>query len=236
MVHAQGEKVDFSISYPFRLIVGGSISSGKSTFVDNFLDTKYAKAIEKVYFFGIEDHALYESKIGLPKSIDFPKNSCIIVDNQYSESINSKIVKKLFDESQNKKWSIILTSRNLNEDGKFSHYMKTNSNYIAVSTTTNRIFNRNLAKDLDRQLPFKVAFDDSKNKAFSFLVFNQSEVAKDYAAIIGYISDSKVITYTTEGITKILFTRHFLKRNFDLTEAGNCFHLVRNDDECFDAD
>ena len=236
MVLAQGEKVDFALSYPFRILIGGSLNSGKSTFVANLLKTKYAKNIVKVYFYGEENHTVYQSKIGLPKSLDFPRHSCIIIDNQYSKCINSKNVKKLFDKSEKQKWSIIVTSRDLSEAGQFSHYIMTNSNYIAVSTTTNRIFNRRLAEDLDFKLPFKVAFDDVKDKAFSFLMFNQSEDAKEYAAIISYINDRRIITYTSDGIQKILLTKDFLNRNFELIDLENHFNVVKNDEQCCDAD
>ena len=229
MVCAQGEKVDFSIAYPFRILIGGSINSGKSQYIDDFLTTKYARNIERIYYFGNDKHHLYKSKIGLPSTLDFPRHSCIIIDNLYSDSIRSDSIKKLYDKSARKKWSIILSSKDLSESGRYSNYFITNSNYIAVSPTTNRLWNRKLAEEFELQLAYKIAYEEFRKLSHKFLMFNQSEIGNDYAVILAYISDQKVVAFNIEGIKKILFTKKELEEKFDLIESKKTFYAVKND-------
>ena len=60
-------------------------------------------------------------------------------------------------------------------------------------------------------------------------MFNQSEIGNDFATIIAYISDQKVVVFNTLGIKKILFTKKVLEEKFDLIESNKIFYAVKND-------
>ena len=229
MVYTRGKKVDFSLSYPIRLLIGGSTESGKTRFIQKLLKMNYADRIRNVFFFGTEKSPIYESSVGLPKHSEFPRDSCIIIDILYLDSISSDTVRNLYENSSKMNWSIILTSRDLSEDGRYAKYFMNNSNYIAVSSTTNRLFNRKLSIDLDRELPYKMAYQDLKYNSHAFILFNQSEIGNGFADVITYISDSKVISITSDGIKNILFTKKTIKRKFQIVEHGHTFYAIKND-------
>ena len=230
MVYAKGKKVDFALSYPLRLLIGGSLQSGKRRFIENIMNSKFSKRIKKVFYFGSDEHEKYVSGIGLPKHTDFAKDSCIIIDTLYTDCIHSDIIKSLYENSARQDLSIIITSNDLSEIGRYSNFILNNSNYIAVSLSTNKLLNRNLAEGLDCSLAFKKAYKDYSCNPYAFLTFNQSELGKSYAAIIAYISDTKVISFSSDGLKNIIFSKDRLERNFHIIDRGSDFYAIKDDE------
>lgn len=107
-----------NIKVPFRLVIAGSSSSGKSSLFremlirrDNIFDKKFAKILyctrslvnvpdglflDPFFEFhqGLPDESILESKAGLDKK----SHLLIVVDDGMTESVNSSVISTIFTE------------------------------------------------------------------------------------------------------------------------------------------
>ena len=231
MVYTDGEKVDFQLEYPFRFLISGSSQTGKSYFIEKLLKQNLCKNIRKIYYFGENKHSKYNSYIGLPRDTDFPRHSCIIIDNLFEKAIDSRAVQKLFKYSAEAKLSIFLTTQNISAQGKYSNSIQNNCNYLVLFSNTTRLLNRQLAHDRGLEIPYKSAFDFVKNRPHSTIIFNQSQQSLPDLKLFTYISDRKVEAFADNGKLFYLFTKRELEKYCDITDIdSNHFCAINNED------
>ena len=115
------------VCQPYRMIVSGSSCSGKTRFVESFLSSDLVEKPSKIYYFyndfleNYEDWNINEipfvSIPGLPTDVFFKnleENSVIIIDDQYSDVVKSKVMTTVMQVlSRHSKFSIILITQNL---------------------------------------------------------------------------------------------------------------------------
>jgi len=231
MVYTDGEKVDFQLEYPFRFLISGSSQTGKSYFIEKLLKQELCKNIRKIYYFGENNHSKYKSYIGLPRDTDFPRHSCIIIDNLFEEAIDSRIVQKLFKYSAESKISIFLTTQNILVRGRYSNWIQNNCNYLVLFSNTTRILNRQIATDRGLEIAYKVAFDFVKNRPHSTIIFNQSQRSPVNLKLFTYISDRKIESFSVDGKLSYLFTKRELEKYCDITDIDSKHFCALNNED-----
>ena len=111
------EVCDSKLEKPFRILIGGSSGSGKTTFLKELVNRNhFSSPFEKIVYFYPE--YLYESPVEFEQIVDYkpgladleyfsslPQNSLIIYDDMMNECGNSKEIMQLF--------SVVARKRNL---------------------------------------------------------------------------------------------------------------------------
>ena len=194
--------VNASFRAPFTLIVSGQSSSGKSTFVLNFLLNASRLVDQKfdyiVWFYGIETKLtkqLEKGKIiknirlhkGLPENFDDfiqkDKRGCFILDDLARETSNSSLVAELFfQKSHHNLVSVILITQNLFFEGKERKNLLRNAHNLCIFN--NPLDNSIVFSLANKVLPhhtkiFFAIFDRAVSRDFGYLVISgQSRVTR----------------------------------------------------------
>ena len=138
-----------SISNPFRLIVSGSIETGKTTLIKNMLRNflLFKPNITKLYYY-YPDYSLVRPDkwseldisitycTGLPSLNNMKhivENSCVIIEDQYYEAIANKDINDLFCTYARKyNISLIISTPDYFADGLYARSIRNSCNYLAL--------------------------------------------------------------------------------------------------------
>jgi hypothetical protein len=135
---------------------------------------------------------------GLPtirQFLNFPKNSCVIIDDQFEEAIESKDVQKAFTVYRRKfGFSLILISQNVFEKGKKAKTIRSNTfTYVLFNNFGDQQQNHLLARQLMLEKRFKEFRADhfkTKHDAHSYVVLNNTAKHEDLRVATNIFSES----------------------------------------------
>ena len=135
---------------------------------------------------------------GLPTVRQFlkmPKSSCIIIDDQFEEAIESKEVQKAFTVYRRKfGFSIILISQNVFEKGRKAKTIRSNTfSYVLFNNFGDQQQNHLLARQLMLEKRFKEFRADhfkTKHDSHSYVVLNNSAKHEDLRVATNIFSES----------------------------------------------
>lgn len=134
------EVCDSKLEKPFRILIGGSSGSGKTTFLKELVNRNhFSSPFEKIVYFYPE--YLYESPVEFEQIVDYkpgladleyfsslPQNSLIIYDDMMNECGNSKEIMQLFSVVARKRnLSIIFIVQNMFDQTKQFRNIKLNA-------------------------------------------------------------------------------------------------------------
>ena len=134
------EVCDSKLEKPFRILIGGSSGSGKTTFLKELVNRNhFSSPFEKIVYFYPE--YLYESPVEFEQIVDYkpgladleyfsslPQNSLIIYDDMINECGNSKEIMQLFSVVARKRnLSIIFIVQNMFDQTKQFRNIKLNA-------------------------------------------------------------------------------------------------------------
>ena len=160
---------------PFKMIVSGSIGTGKTTFIKKlfstwiFLKNKctliyyyYPRVLQELPIDCNDLSTPIIFRIGLP-TIEvikgFASNSCIIIEDQYEEAMNNHEINDLFSiYARSCNISVILSGQDLYMGGKYSRTIINNCNYFTLFSNYINIYNtRKICRKLGLQNAYKKA-------------------------------------------------------------------------------
>jgi len=174
-------------------------SVGKTKFCKNVLKHKiFSEKIKHVFYYSCPgaknpnwNKCLPTIRIhfreGLPTIRQFltlPKYSCVIIDDQFEEAIESKDVQKAFTVYRRKyKFSIILISQNVFEKGRKAKTIRSNTfTYVLFNNFGDQQQNHLLTRQLMLEKRFKEFRADhfkTKHDAHSYVVLNNTAKHED---------------------------------------------------------
>lgn len=175
--------------HPFTSIIAGPSGSGKSVFVQKFLnniDTTCDTRFERIIVYYSEWQPLYsqldkniEFREGLPQSSDYSNDSrpkLIIIDDLMTESSSGAIVTNIFTKgSHHNNLSCIFITQNLFHQGKGQRDISLNAQYIVLFRN---LRDKSQIKHLARQIfpdnPqfLHEAFSDATSKSYGYLLLD----------------------------------------------------------------
>ena len=135
---------DMKFISPATIVLSGTTSSGKSTWIERFLRCNmFDKKPERIFYC----YGVYQKKFELMPYIEFihglpdsfvrfhgKHHNLIIIDDLQDEVANSKLVEQLFTrESHHRNLSVVYINQNLFYQGKHSRTIALNTLYCAIS-------------------------------------------------------------------------------------------------------
>ena len=150
-------------AYPFRIFVSGSSQSGKTYLTEKILKNRdlFEQKFNRVMYFHpdyledcpVEWHQTFSVPVsyhsGLPSLKDLCElepNTCIILDDLYEESVNSKAIDYLFRVLSGKKnLSVMILSQRYFASGKFAMNIRNNCNFTILLRNVDSKINSRIA-------------------------------------------------------------------------------------------
>jgi len=181
-------------------MISGSTGTGKTQMTEKLIKNKcFTKRIKNIFYFGavgncsldwdqsLPDKIRIHLLEGLPTIKDFlniPPRSIIIIDDQYSESIESEAVALAFKVyRRNKRFSLILITQNVFEKGKHAKTIRNNTEiFILFKNYGDREQNKRLAKQLEMKKRYEQCLKDfsrTPDDKHSYCILNASLHCED---------------------------------------------------------
>ena len=142
---------NFNFQKPIRAIFSGSSQSGKTFLIGKMLEKQsklFGNDFEMIkYYFptyldespvnyheSMETPICYESGFPTKESVQsMPRNSLLIIDDQYDEVLKSDLMSQVFKVISGKKdLSIIVVTQNYFQQGKYSRDIRNSCNYVGL--------------------------------------------------------------------------------------------------------
>lgn len=186
--------------HPASIMISGSTGTGKTFMTEKLITSQlFSKKIRHVFYFGatgncnidwdknIPESIRVHMQEGLPSTKDFlnvPKRSLIVIDDQFSEAIESEAVARAFKVyRRNKKFSLILISQNVYEKGKHAKTIRNNTEiFILFKNYGDREQNKILAKQLGMKKRYEQCMKDfsrTTDDKHSYCILNASLHCED---------------------------------------------------------
>ena len=175
---------------PATIILSGTTSSGKSTWIENFLkQNMFDKRPDKVFYC----YGVYQKKFetipnvefihGLPESFNRfygPHHNLVVIDDLQDEVSNNKSVEQLFTrESHHRNLSVVYINQNLFYQGKHSRTIALNTHYTILFRNPRANSQLRILRSQTGLKHVEEAYADAmKNDQFGYLVIDLSPFSK----------------------------------------------------------
>ena len=174
----------------WRVYISGSSSSGKTHFAKELLDSSYIN-FERVYYFHPDIHEdkpvnWKRSNIifsaGLPSIDDLlkiPENSCLILDDLFSEAKNSKSIDYLFRVlSGKRRLHVLIMTQRYFSNGIYALNIRNSSNIHVLLRNADELSNLRVAKSMNLKHEFQIALEETKSLIYPYILINRTNQAR----------------------------------------------------------
>ena len=206
----------------WRVYISGSSSSGKTYFAQKLLDSSYIKC-RRIYYYHPDIHEnepinWNRSDIifsaGLPTTEDLlqiPENSCIILDDLFSEAKDSKSVDYLFRVlSGKRKLHVLIMTQRYFSNGTYSLNIRNSSNIHVLLRNADELSNLRVARSMGLKTEFNIALQESKHLIYPYVLINRTNQARtdEIQIFIDIFSRYRKVVMRT-GIFYLISARDF---------------------------
>jgi DNA replication protein DnaC len=169
---------DFKFHHPASIMISGSTGTGKTHMTENLIKKNmFTKKIKNIFYYGAHGNCTLEWDQELPQEVQvrlleglpttkdlltLPKRSLVIIDDQFSEAIESEAVARAFKvDRRNQKFSLVLITQNVFEKGKHAKTIRNNTEvFILFKNYGDREQNKRLAKQLGLKRRYETCLKD----------------------------------------------------------------------------
>lgn len=184
---------NIKFSSPFRMILAGSSGSGKTFFAGQILrNDLFERQISNVYYYypcyldeppvswhdDLDVPVTYN--VGLPTRndlLEFPKDSCIVLDDSFDEIVNSSVIDHLFRVISGKKLiNVIIMSQNNFSKGKYGRDIRNSCNFsVLFQNCCDTLINKNIARMSGVKSAYNSAMIDQRGSKYPYVFIDQSQ-------------------------------------------------------------
>ena len=195
----------------WRVFISGSSSSGKTCFAKRLLSNNFFK-YDKVFYYHPDVGELFPTdwsdlsrpvlfQAGLPSRqelVDMKSNSCIVLDDLFTEACASQDISYLFRVLSGKKkiHVIIMTQRYFAETGL---NIRNCSNYHVLMSNTDVRTNARVANIMGLSAEFKLAEEFNKDSLYPYIFIDKTNAAR--------VSNLQVYTDIFSKYRQVIFNR-----------------------------
>lgn len=199
---------DYKIISPATVVLSGTTSSGKSTWIEKFLrEQMFDKQPDKIFYcYGVyqkqfERMSDIQFVHGLPDSFNQfhgPNHNLVIIDDLQDEVSASKAVERLFTrDSHHKNLSVVYINQNLFYQGKHSRTIALNTHYTVLFRNPRANSQIRILRSQTGLKNLEEAYNDvMKNSRFGYLLIDLSPFSKtDYKLRTNIFPNEDLIVY-----------------------------------------
>ena len=166
----------------WRVFISGSSASGKTYFAKKLIESSYLKC-NRVYYYHPDIHEekpvnwdrtdiIFSS--GLPTTeelLKIPENSCIILDDLFSEAKDSKTCDYLFRVlSGKRKLHVIIMTQRYFSNGAYTLNIRNSSNIHVLLRNADELSNLRVLRSMNLKAEFHIALQETKNLLYPYLI------------------------------------------------------------------
>ena len=206
----------------WRVYISGSSSSGKTHFAKKLLDSSYINC-ERIYYFHPDIHenepvnwnrADIIFSPGIPSIDDLlniPENSCIILDDLFSEAKDSKSIDYLFRVlSGKRKLHVLIMTQRYFSNGAFTLNIRNSSNIHVLLRNADELSNLRVARSMGLKNEYNTAVQETKGLLYPYILINRTNQARtsQIQLFIDIFSKYRKVVMST-GIYYLISERDF---------------------------
>ena len=181
---------EYRIISPATIVLSGTTSSGKTTWLERFLQAQmFDKKPEKIFYC----YGVYQKRFealphinfihGLPDSFEQfggPNHNLVVIDDLQDDVANSKTVEQLFTrESHHRNLSVVYINQNLFYQGKHSRTIALNTHYTILFRNPRANSQLRCLRSQTGLKHLEEAYTDAmKNDRFGYLLIDLSPFSK----------------------------------------------------------
>ena len=206
----------------WRVYISGSSSSGKTYFAQKLLDSSYINC-ERIYYFHPDIHEdnpvcwdrtdiIFST--GLPNTDDLlqiPENSCIILDDLFSEAKDSKSIDYLFRVlSGKRKLHVLIMTQRYFSSGTYALNIRNSSNIHVLLRNADELSNLRVARSMGLKDEYNIALHETKNLIYPYVLINRTNEARtnQIQIFIDIFSKYRKVVMST-GVFYLISARDF---------------------------
>ena len=174
----------------WRVYISGSSSSGKTYFAKKLLDSSYIN-FKRIFYFHPDIHEdnpvswdrtdiIFSA--GLPSTdelLQIPENSCIILDDLFSEAKDSKSIDYLFRVlSGKRKLHVLIMTQRYFSSGTYALNIRNSSNIHVLLRNADEMSNLRVARSMGLKNEFNIALQETKNLIYPYILINRTNEAR----------------------------------------------------------
>ena len=210
----------------WRVFISGSSASGKTFFTHKLIESGLID-FQRIYYFHPDIHETDPIQwnrndiifsAGLPDTeilLKIPENSCIILDDLFSEAKDSRSIDYLFRVLSGKRrlHCFIMTQRYFS-NGTYTLNIRNSSNIHVLMRNADELSNFRVARSMNLKDEINFAIDDTRNDLYPYIFINRTNQARvnGVQVFIDIFSKFKKVVMKN-GLFYLISERDF-KQNF----------------------
>ena len=222
-------EVDIKFSNIWRVFISGSSSAGKTYFARQLLENAFIKC-DRVYYFhpdiqetfpvDWEDHLsipiCFQS--GIPREEDLlgmPHNSCIILDDLYTQACADRTIDYLFRVlSSKRKLHVVIMTQRYFAEGSNGLNIRNSCNYHVLMNNADERTNHRVANMMSTKDSIKKAMEINSQKLYPYIFLDKTNQARVtgiqvYTDLFGKFQQVVVNSMVSYLISESDFKAHF---------------------------
>lgn len=177
----------------FRVYISGSSASGKTYFARELLDSELLRC-EQIYYYHPDFHenapvnwektlnkqVFYQAGIPtLDQLLEIPKNSCLVIDDLFSECCEAKHIDYLFRVlSSKRQLNVIIMTQRYFADSKLGLSIRNSCNYHVLMNNADARTNINVAHSMQLKPEITRAIEENKTKLYPYIFLDKTNQAR----------------------------------------------------------
>ena len=186
-------EVELKFSDIWRVFISGSSSAGKTYFAKQLLASGLFE-VKRIYYFHPDIHESFPidwcddfktdiiCQPGLPTLEDIeqmPKNSCIVLDDLYTQVAKSELMSYLFRVlSSKKQLHVIVMTQRYYAEGPQGLNIRNCSNYHVLMSNVDARTNMRVAFSMGLEKDIRVAIEQNKKQLYPYIVIDRTNYAR----------------------------------------------------------
>ena len=206
----------------WRVFISGSSASGKTFFAKKLIESSYLNC-KRVYYYHPDIHEekpvnwdrsdiIFSS--GLPTTdelLKIPENSCIILDDLFSEAKDSKTCDYLFRVlSSKRKLHVLIMTQRYFSNGAYTLNIRNSSNIHVLLRNADELSNSRVLRSMNLNAEYKIALQETKNLLYPYILINRTNQARvsPFQVYIDIFSSYRKVVMPT-GLYYLISARDF---------------------------
>ena len=222
-------EVDIKFSDIWRVFISGSSSSGKTHFARQLLEYSFIKC-ERIYYFHPDIQETFpvdwEEYLNIPicfqsgiptenELLNMPRNSCVILDDLYTEACANRTIDYLFRVlSSKRKLHVVIMTQRYFAEGSNGLNIRNSCNYHVLMNNADERTNMRVANMMSSRDSIKKAIEVNSKKLYPYIFLDKTNQARVtgiqvYTELFGKFQQVIVNSMVSYLISESDFKSHF---------------------------
>ena len=237
------KEVDIKFSEIWRVFISGSSSAGKTFFARKLLEHSYINC-DRIYYFHPDIQEAFPVdwenylnipicfQAGIPKEkdiLDMPKNSCIILDDLYTQACADRTTDYLFRVlSSKRRLHVIIMTQRYFAEGSNGLNIRNSCNYHVLMSNSDERTNHRVANMMNAKDSIKRAITINSQKLYPYIFLDKTNQARSTGVQVYTDLFGRFPQVVVDSMVSFLISEADFKANFTLIDTNTA---VKNENK-----